>query len=350
MNTKVKELKFSIIVPVYNVANYIENCLNSLLDNDRYDYEVILINDGSTDASSEICRDYAKHDQRIVLLEQNNQGLSAARNNGLDAAKGDYIIFVDSDDWVDKAYLDIIDSNIKDGCDVCVFGYTNINDTNGNRIDFRLTSGYFAGQNVGGAIIELDKKGYLLHLAWNKVYRASLLKNYRFETGVSYVEDIIFNCSVFTNLKSVLLSSDYYYYYRSSFNSLTNNRYYDNYLEISDMAVNARKALYSYYGLSLLHSGLLHSKELEYRLGYLSNIYRKKSNETFRVRNSTIHKIKEMIKAFDDAVEYMNKTQKIQYRILSFCTPVIANILFTFMYLCDGYKKNVQKIMVSFKS
>ena len=93
----------SIIVPVYNVEEYIHKCINSILAQTYKDFELILINDGSPDNSGIICDEYARADSRIKVIHQQNSGLSAARNAGLAVAKGDYIGFVDSDDWIDKS-------------------------------------------------------------------------------------------------------------------------------------------------------------------------------------------------------------------------------------------------------
>ena len=103
---KLNNMKISIIVPVYNVEKYLERCLDSLINQTLKDIEIICINDGSTDNSSEILKEYAKKDSRIIIINQNNQGISVARNNGMNKAKGKYIGFVDSDDWVDLDFFE----------------------------------------------------------------------------------------------------------------------------------------------------------------------------------------------------------------------------------------------------
>lgn len=97
----------TIIVPVYNTENYIETCLKSLISQNLDNFEIICINDGSTDNSFDILNKYAKHYGNIKILSQQNQGVSIARNNGLKIAKGDYVMFVDSDDWIEKNSLKI---------------------------------------------------------------------------------------------------------------------------------------------------------------------------------------------------------------------------------------------------
>ena len=96
----------SVIVPVYNVEKYLEECLDSIQDQTYSDIEVILVNDGSTDSSKEICKKYCKQDSRFLLINQENQGLSAARNKGVEISTGEYIVFVDSDDIIKTNYLE----------------------------------------------------------------------------------------------------------------------------------------------------------------------------------------------------------------------------------------------------
>lgn len=98
-------MKFSIIVPVYNVEKYLKVCLDSILKQDYTDYEIIAVNDGSTDGSLEILNEYKKKTERLVILSQNNKGLGGARNTGIDHAQGEYLIFLDSDDYIDKSML-----------------------------------------------------------------------------------------------------------------------------------------------------------------------------------------------------------------------------------------------------
>ena len=97
--------KVSIIVPVYNAEKYLERCLQSILQQNMTDFELICINDGSTDRSNDILKQCVQKDQRVRLIEQKNQGVSVARNHGIDAASGEYIAFIDADDWVDTDFL-----------------------------------------------------------------------------------------------------------------------------------------------------------------------------------------------------------------------------------------------------
>ena len=114
----------SIIVPVYNCEKYIGKCIDSILAQTFQDFELLLVIDGGVDASLMICKDYASRDNRISVIEQENQGVSAARNNGLDHATGEYVFFVDSDDWVEPDYLEkLINKAEETDCDIVICGY-----------------------------------------------------------------------------------------------------------------------------------------------------------------------------------------------------------------------------------
>ena len=104
---------FSIIIPVYNPAEYLEKCLTSVMSQSYKNCEIILIDDGSTDGSGEICQKFKEKDSRIHLIRQENKGLSAARNRGLEVAQGEYITYIDSDDYVDAFYLETLYQNIR---------------------------------------------------------------------------------------------------------------------------------------------------------------------------------------------------------------------------------------------
>lgn len=111
----------SVIIPVYNVEKYLHRCLDSVIEQTYKNLEVILIDDGSTDHSGEICDDYAAKDVRIHVIHQENQGVSAARNKGLDTAKGEYIAFVDSDDYIlPEMYAKMLECIIENNVDFCV--------------------------------------------------------------------------------------------------------------------------------------------------------------------------------------------------------------------------------------
>ena len=119
--------KISVIVPIYNVEQYVERCLNSIIENTYKNLEIICINDGSTDNSLKILEKIAENEQRIKIIDKINGGVSSARNIGLDVATGDYIAFVDSDDWVHNRYFEILlDFAIKEEADIVACDYKQV--------------------------------------------------------------------------------------------------------------------------------------------------------------------------------------------------------------------------------
>lgn len=161
--------KFSIIVPVYKVEQYLDRCIQSILKQTFTDFEVILVDDGSPDNSGLICDSYAAKDDRLVVLHQKNQGVSAARNNALDIARGEYICFVDSDDWIEQEMLAEIEADIANtSSDVVIWGVKNIYN---NRI-------YEDNIIINGKNTEIIKEALIVDelqaYAWNKCYKRSI--------------------------------------------------------------------------------------------------------------------------------------------------------------------------------
>src|SRR5574344_122915 len=120
----------SIIVPVYKVEPYLKRCLDIILNQTYKNIEIILVDDGSPDKCPQICDEYAKKDNRIIVIHQENGGLSAARNTGLDIAKGEYISFVDSDDWVHLQYIEVLlTSALKENADIIIGNHIRVNNS-----------------------------------------------------------------------------------------------------------------------------------------------------------------------------------------------------------------------------
>ena len=137
--------KYSVIVPVYNAETYLSDAIESVLNQDFNDWELILINDGSIDKSQTICEYYQMKDQRIKLISKNNEGVSIARNIGIDSAKGEFIVFLDADDWLTKFFLGVANRIVNEtDADLLVLNYIEVNgacETRGTAISESLCSG-----------------------------------------------------------------------------------------------------------------------------------------------------------------------------------------------------------------
>ena len=158
--------KLSIIVPVYNVEKYIQKCVNSIINQTYSNLEIILVDDGSYDGSSVICDEWAKRDSRISVIHKSNGGLSDARNAGLDVARGQYITFVDSDDWLLSNTLAPLIETIGD-CDILEYS-----------IEERLQLQDRIYDNIDEYWIR--ESVYTHTYAWNKIYRKELFENIRY--------------------------------------------------------------------------------------------------------------------------------------------------------------------------
>lgn len=242
------EEKVSIIVPVYNVEKYLERCLDSIINQTFKDIEVIALNNGSTDNSLNILLEYAEKDKRIKVIDNYNLGVSEARNIGIREANGKYIVFVDSDDWIDKNMIEVLHSNIvKNDSDLVmctyvrefsnhskekVFNLPEINIYTDNEVKSQLLR-----KLIGPIGSELANPEYLdaLGTAWAKMYKTSILKekNLRFVdlNEIGSGEDTLFNIYVLNELKKViLLNKPMYHYWRGNENSIT-SRYIPNFIE-----------------------------------------------------------------------------------------------------------------------
>lgn len=179
--------KISVIVPVYNAERWLHRCIDSILAQTFTDYELLLIDDGSTDASGAICDEYAQRDTRIRVFHKPNGGVSSARNLGLDNAQGEWISFVDSDDWVNCNYLDLFTTQIDNGAELIVQGFI----PHGNLWQTRTGINYKGAVKEG--LLKLHKEN-ILGFICNKLYKLSIIKDsvLRFDTEVVLREDELF--------------------------------------------------------------------------------------------------------------------------------------------------------------
>ncbi|SDI87457.1 Glycosyltransferase involved in cell wall bisynthesis [Pseudobutyrivibrio sp. 49] len=181
LDTECSQNKISIIVPVYNVEKYLERCVKSLINQTYSNLEIILVDDGSTDNSGKLCDELSQLDSRIKVVHQQNRRLSGARNTGLDMAAGDYIFFVDSDDYlatdaIEKMYAHATSCK----ADVVACGITQVFDTNPEVPFTNSKAGSWSGRE---AVMEMMSNNNICTTAWNKLYKAKLWENIRFPEG-----------------------------------------------------------------------------------------------------------------------------------------------------------------------
>lgn len=220
-------MKLSVIVPVYNVASYVENCVKSILSN-NVDMEVILVNDGSTDNSGEICDRIASENNNVVVIHKENGGLSSARNAGLDIAKGDYITFVDSDDYVSSTiYKKCLDIIAKENVQCLKFRNKAVHDFDYDFSDCKLTETLiFDNKQTLDWFFHLTDY-CLSYSVCNMILSKDLISDIRFVEGV-ISEDIIFDYQIFLKFEKLVLIDlvGYAYYQRTG--SISHSVYNEN--------------------------------------------------------------------------------------------------------------------------
>ena len=196
--------KISIIVPIYNKEDFLHRCIKSILSQSYENWELLLVNDGSTDASSSICKQYSTLDKRIDYYEQENKGVSAARNTAIEHASGDYICYIDPDDYIEDTLLEICLPFMQNGIDCIVYG---INKVDNSESKVHCVDKDIIVENVGqmGTTLSHIKHQHLFTPIWNKMYRKKIIDTYiiRYVEGIELFEDLIFNQDFFYHIRNL---------------------------------------------------------------------------------------------------------------------------------------------------
>lgn len=230
--------EISVIVPVYNAEKYLSRCINSILAQSFTNFELLLIDDGSTDKSSEICDDYAAKDQRIKVFHKKNGGVSSARNMGLDHAKGKWITFVDSDDCIYANIFDIISLHDED---LLIFNYDI--ESNGS-ISCSDDSIFLSSSNSFEDILEAYLDCLIFKTPWSKFFKRNLISTLRFNTQITVGVDTLFVLQYLQKCTSLFVSKQKYYVWIENF-----SLFKDKYKLSVEQAVCIVTCLYSKYKL-----------------------------------------------------------------------------------------------------
>lgn len=207
--------KLSIIVPVYNVEQYLDQCLSSLVNQTLKDIEIICVNDGSTDESNKILQKFASQDNRIKVFNQANQGQSVARNLAIQNAKGEYLGFVDSDDWVDLDYFEKLYNSAKQyDCDIACAGFKRCGKREKIKKSFSEIKVY---SNIEDKL-EIDNIPSHNYI-WNKIYKREKW-NFTFTPGRYYEDMALLIKIVYQSDKLVTVPDTYYYYRHNPFSTI----------------------------------------------------------------------------------------------------------------------------------
>jgi glycosyltransferase involved in cell wall biosynthesis len=241
-------------MPAYNVENYISKSIESVIGQTYSCFELIVVIDGSPDNSGIIAEEFAAEDSRITVLYKENGGLSDARNFGMMHAKGKYLYFLDSDDFIYSDMLENVVANAEEhNADIVIFGY---------KAEYLNSSGYLISETTVSVpfgvydkynfnSIEASKEFLgLIGYAWNKLYRHSYIKenNFSFKKGLSLVEDIVFNAPVLSESNKIVILDHCYYRYMQRPRVTLGNDYYKNQFDLKTLACESRRSLLLNWG------------------------------------------------------------------------------------------------------
>lgn len=339
-----KEL-VSIIVPVYNCQRYINRCIDSILGQSYTNIEILLIDDGSIDKSGQICDEYAKNDKRIRVFHKENTGVSDTRNYGIRKASGEFIQFVDSDDWIDTAMTKELLNNIKrNDSDMVVCGYVRITKYMHRKDKIWDKQGIYTNKDYLKNILN-DPTGYYYGVIWNKLYKASIIrKNHlHFQEKLNLGEDFAFNMQYlrFAKRVSTLPKRLYIYNY---INTGSLSRYDKITLEVQKSEFHNREILFEEYKTTFRTVGLyeMYEKKIyEYWLGYYySNVGSIKKNDSTVGANH----LKDIMEMSEEIKHCLSLTTKLDKGIVVSkikCNRVISKIKVPFKYLILNIKRKL---------
>lgn len=328
--------KISVIIPAYNAEKYLEKCLDSIFNQTFKDFEVILVNDGSTDNTRRIAERYAAEHTNMILLNQENGGISTARNKGLEQCQGEYITFSDSDDYADSDWLEhFVNATTSNGnCDFVIEGL--IVDYNGkkNRVDFCEEK--YENEKIIDAYLMLKNRnieGFL----FNKLYKKSVIEENHIRFEYTLKEDLLFNLKYLYHTSSmVTIPSACYHYVQHGSQSLIHRRYPADYM----------KGLIT----SLYHAAVCLSEK------YSTKNFRKKVIEEYMISYSVLlfsmYNKKNGVRNKAERMEYIKEYQQIRKKNkdIKICTGSKTKRLFAkFMMLPPNITDAIIKMIILIK-
>lgn len=321
-------MRYSVIVPLYNAESTIKACIESVINQTYKDFELIIVDDGSTDKGGAFSDEYAKKFDNVKVFHVKNGGLSYARNTGVLKSVGEYLLFLDSDDEWERSLLEKVNDFY--GANLIVFGYEIVFS---NTVDKRTFVSESKIYDVVQAVEILESCG-AFNVVWNKAYKREIFNQLKFQNFMP-CEDIIFNCQAFKLVKDVALIKDCLYFYNRKGDVTLANKFNYNLADNIKEANKARLYLYKEIGFVGEEADKLFAlKYVGYEFSKIPNIFRKnnglKKKEKFKELKKII-KNKESKKYFKKV-----KVQGFYKKLLKFHvltkTTVLAYINFSFMF------------------
>jgi glycosyltransferase involved in cell wall biosynthesis len=339
----------SIIVPIYKIPEeFLKKCIDSIINQDFNNIEIILIDDESPDNCGKICDEYAELDKRIVVIHQKNQGVSIARNSGIDRAKGDWISFVDADDWIEPNYISkFYNMSLKSSGDIlmcdCYVNYTSkqvknkffnksiIEAQDENKDRFLLQ--YLCNKIHGDDLANTD-----IGSPWAKVYRRNFLinNNLRFDKKLIRMQDNVFNLYAFEKANSLYYEEDYLYHYRKSeFSGFS--RFNPNIITYYELVFNELESFIDNYKKSKVFNIAKKIKVVKSIYVYCKMFYFHKDN-TMKIKD-----INNNLKILLNKEPYKSAISDIEFKYLSLIEKAFT--------ICIKYKMvNLLRILIFIKN
>lgn len=231
----------SIVIPVYNMEKRVEKCLQTVIGQTYQNLEIIVVNDGSTDGSLQICRSFEKIDDRVHVIDKKNEGVSAARNTALDIISGNYVAFIDSDDYVSDNYIQMLYETLKkNNADIVECGAVVVNESTGT--SGKILPRFQVENNQNQIVSAFCRNEGANDYLWNKLFKKELFDEIRF-SNFKCSEDFEILCHIFQkSSKIVSLNAPLYYYIRND-NSIGLSSFSEKKIDV----IKARESIYQYY-------------------------------------------------------------------------------------------------------
>lgn len=328
-------IKISLIVPCYNIREYLPRCIESILAQTYKNLEIILISDGSTDGTDEVIREYAKKDSRIIPIFKQNSGVSDTRNRGLDIATGDYIGFVDGDDYIEpEMYETLLKNAIENNADISHCGYQMVFPS---RVDYYYNTGKKVIQDNKKGIREIIVGDYVEPSPCIKIYRKNIVNNLRMPINIKINEDVLFNFYAFVNSKKSVYEDLPFYHYilrkgSAATSKINQNKLFD--------PVRVRKEIFE-YSLKNLDNEIQSVAYSSY-LNSIINLYRVVSNSKLKEYKEESFILKGQIKEIKGKF-MLSKRIKTERFLFFHCTGLL---MFTYKIYDKLLSKNTNKYEV----
>ena len=290
-------MKFSVIVPVYGVEKYLDECVQSILSQTYSDFELILVDDKSPDNCPVMCDAYAAQDARVrVIHKEVNEGLGFARNTGMVEAKGEYIVFVDSDDTIAPNTLEAYSKAIEDGADVIACGLTlckeNKRGKTVRRIELKPQASYTDTPQGKADMFAMLTECRVFQYAWNKAYKRKFLLSaaIKFEK-TKLIEDFLFNIEIFTQAKSICSLDSVYYYYRKPTHETLASRYSPEFFDLAKRRYRLEQAFLQEFDTENKHAELFRKDYIKHCISAVIRNKSKSANLTGKEQKQKIFEI-----------------------------------------------------------